>query len=105
MELKDNPLLQPEDYLTGYNESIEKMKNNPLLVSFEKLCYETFHTEPGKLLMEYLIEHYLLKCIPQAKGMSFQESAIWGDGYRTAFLTLRQNVFSHEQRIKAGAKE
>ena len=34
---KKNPLIEPENYFAGYQESIEKMKNNPQLIEWDKL--------------------------------------------------------------------
>lgn len=104
MELQDNPLLQQENFMSGYQESIDELKNHPELISFEKLCHAVFQTEDGKKLMEHIVEHYLLKPCPQAKNQTYQEACVFGEGFRYGYLLLRQNVLSHQQRIKAGAK-
>lgn len=101
MELKDNPLLQPEDFMSGYRESVEKLKNNPELISFDKLCYETFHTEMGKKFMEVVIERYLIPPLADRNSPNFPDMAVWSEGFKDAFRMIRGCIKSHQQRINA----
>ncbi len=102
MELQDNPLLQPEDYLGEYRENIEKMKNNPELVSFDKLCYELFHiNEMGKKFMEIAEKRYLIPSMINREAANYQLMVIWADGFKDAYRLIKQCVMSHQQRIQA----
>jgi len=103
MELKDNPLLKQEDYLSGYRESIENLKNKPELVQFDKFCYELFHmNEMGRKFMELVEERYLIPSMINREANNYQLMVIWADGFKDAFRMIKQNIMSHEQRIKAG---
>jgi len=106
MELKDNPLLKSEDYLSGYRESIENLKNRPELVSFDKLCYELFEAnELGRKFMHHIEDHFLIPSLVNRESGNYQLLVIWADGFKDAFRLLKQNVMSHDQRIKAGKSE
>ncbi len=102
MELKDNPLLQPEDFMGGYRESIEALKNNPDLISFDRLCYETFNSEMGKKFMEVIVDRYLLPPMADRTSPNFRVDAIWAEGFKDFGRMLRASIRSHEQRIQAG---
>jgi hypothetical protein len=103
MELKDNPLLQPEDFLQGYRDSIENLKNNPELISFDKLCYELFEqNELGKKFMQIAEERYLIPSIVNRESSNYKTMVIWADGFKDAFRLIKQGVLSHAQRINAG---
>jgi hypothetical protein len=104
MELKDNPLLQPEDFLSGYRDSIEDLKNKPELVSFEKLTYEVFATEQGKKFMEHVKEKFLIPSIVNREAPNYRELCVWADGFKDFARMLIQNILSHSQRIAAGTK-
>jgi hypothetical protein len=102
MELKDNPLLQQEDYAAGYKDSIQKLKNNPHIVAFDKLCYETFKMNAmGIKFMEYVEEHFLISGLVARTDPKYETLVIWADGFKDAFRTIRNSIKSHEQRIKA----
>jgi hypothetical protein len=101
MELKDNPLLQPEDYMSGYNESIEELKNKPEAVAFDKMCYELFGaSEMGKKFMQHVERSYLIPSLVQRGDANYQIMLLWADGFKDAFRLIKQCVMSHEQRIK-----
>lgn len=104
MRLEDNPLLKQEDYLAGYNENIQKLKNNPEYVAFDKLCYEVFSTEMGKTLLKTIEEKYLIPSLANKQHGNYAVLVIWADGFKDAFRTIRDCILSHEQRIKAEVK-
>lgn len=105
MELKDNPFLQQEDYAAGYRESIEKLKNHPEMLSFEKLCYALFHdTELGKKWMEEVERRYLIPSLVARESPQYQQLLIWSDGFKDFARMVKQCVMSHDQRIKAEIK-
>ena len=100
--IQDNPFLQPEDFFKGYNESIEKLKNDPNLVFFDKLCFELFYaTETGKKFIEFVTENYLIPPLADRNSPNFKVSAVWAEGFKDFGRMLRSSVKSHEQRIKA----
>lgn len=102
MKLENNPLLKQENYAAQYNENIEKLKNNPELVAFDKLCYELFHVnEMGVKFMEHVTERYLIPPMANRDAANFEKMAVWGEGFKDAFRVIRASVRSHEQRIKA----
>lgn len=103
MELKDNPLLQPEDYLSGYRESIEALKNKPEIIAFDKMCYELFSgSEMGKKFMQHVKDSYLIPSLVNRDAPNYDKLVIWADGFKDFGRMLVQCVMSHEQRIKAG---
>ncbi len=103
MELKDNPLLQPENYMAGYQESIDELKNRPELVSMDKLCYELFAmTDLGKKFMEVVQETFIDPPLADRNAPDFTIKVIWAEGVKDAFRTIKMHMKSHEQRIKAG---
>jgi hypothetical protein len=104
MELKDNPLLQQEDYLAGYKESIEALKNHPEMLAFDKLCYDVFMTEFGKKFMERVKERYLIPSLVNREQPNYKDLIIWADGFKDFPRMIIQHIMSHEQRIKAGNK-
>ena|ERR1700733_1623627 len=97
-----NSLIEPENYFKGYAESAEKLKNQPEILELDKLCYEVFeHYEPGKKLMEVLVNRFLLAPSSTPGSTTFDNEVKFGEGLRYAFLLLRNCVKSHKQRIMA----
>lgn len=105
MEYNINDLLQPEDYMKGYRESVEKLKNNPNLVLFDRLCYEVFSTDMGKRLIEYIKETYVYPSLASRDSANYQISVIWSDGFKDAFRMIINAIKQHDQRIKAGMNQ
>jgi hypothetical protein len=101
MELKDNPLLQPEDFTKGYRESIEALKNRPELIQFDKMCFELFNSELGKKFMEYVLENYVIPPMADRNSSNFSINAVWAEGFKDFARMLRASIKSHDQRIKA----
>jgi hypothetical protein len=97
-----NPLLEQENYFEGYNESINKLKNDPKVLEFDKLCYELFeNNQAGKRFIELVTERYLLAPSGMPGSPTYQNEVMWAEGVRYAFLLLRNGVMSHKQRIVA----
>ena len=102
MELKDNPLIKPEDFMADYRDSMEKLKNNPELVSFDKLCYELFEgNELGKEFIKLVKDRYLTPSLVNREANNYKELVIWADGFKDFGRMLLQGILSHSQRIKA----
>lgn len=104
MDPNDNPLLQPEDFMAPYKDSVEDMKNHPELVSFEKLCYDVSQTDSGRKLIDYLQDNWLMKGAGDPNHPNFKDLCIWKDGLNYLIMMIRNNVRSHQQRIAAGTK-
>lgn len=96
-----NPYIEPENYYEGYQQSIEKLKNNPDLIEFDKLCHLVFNTPDGKHLMEEIEKRYLIPALASPNHDNYKTNVIWAEGYKEAFRMLKHCVLSHEQRIKA----
>lgn len=99
-----NPYIQPHDYFKGYNESIEKLKNDPTRIEMDKLCYALFHEhELGKKFMELVEERYLMPALAQVGTPDYATRCIWAEGFKEAFRLLKNSVKQHKQRIKSEA--
>lgn len=100
-----NPYLEPTNYYDGYNESIEKHKQNPELLAFSKLCYEVLHhNEQGKILLNFLKTNYVLPSLVNINAPQYKEQCVWSEGYKDAFRLLMKAVDTHIEYIKAETK-
>ena len=101
MHIDDNPLLQPEDFLGGYRDSVEELKNRPELIQFDKMCYELFNSELGKKFMDYVLETWVIPPLCDRNSPYFSTSSVWSEGFKDFPRMLRGAIRSHEQRIQA----
>jgi hypothetical protein len=102
MKLEDNPLLKPEDYMAGYKDSIENLKNRPELISWDKMCYELFKmNKMGVKFLEYVEEKYLIPSLTNPDAANYSVKVIFTDGYKEAYRAIKRAIRSHEQRIQA----
>lgn len=102
MNPNDNPFLKPTDYYEGYKENIDKLKDNPLVCEFDKICYELFGIlEQGKEFLKVVEKRFLIPALAQRGSPSYAIDCIWADGFKDAFRHIIQCVESHNQRIKA----
>ncbi len=100
-----NPLLEPEDYFSGYRDSIEALKNNPELIEFDKLCFELFsQNEQGKRFLELVTQRYLIPALAKPGTATYQLDVMWAEGFKDFARMLVSSVRSHQQRIMAGIK-
>lgn len=100
-----NPLLEPENYLEGYNKSINDLKNNPEVIEFDKLCYEVFEaSEMGRKFIEFATNRFIIGSQITKGNPTYQLDVIWQEGFRDAYRMIMNHVQSHKQRIKSGAK-
>jgi hypothetical protein len=100
-----NPLLEPENYFEAYNKNIDKLKNDPLVVAFDKLCYEVFEaTEMGREFLKFATNRFLIGSQVTKGNPTYQVDVIWQEGFRDAYRMIMNHVQSHKQRIQAGAK-
>lgn len=106
MEIHDqpNPMLEPEDYSVGYQKNIDKLRNNPEVIAFDKLCYEVFDaSEVGKKFLEFAKERFLIQSQIARGSPTYKTDLVWQEGFRDSYRMILQAVMSHQQRIKAGA--
>lgn len=101
MSKKENPYIDPENYFQGYQDSIDKMKERPEFVEFDKLCHLVFGTPDGKHLMEEIERRYLLPALCSPTAPNYQTMVIYTEGFKDAFRSIKSVILSHEQRIKA----
>jgi hypothetical protein len=98
-----NPFMEPEDYLAGYKENIDKLKNQPESIAFDKLCYEVFEAqEIGKKFLEFATNRFLIHSQIAKGNPTYQLDVIWQEGFRDAYRMIINHVQSHKQRIEAG---
>jgi hypothetical protein len=100
-----NPFLQAEDYFSGYQKSIENLKNDPKLIEFDKLCFELFErNEQGKRFLQLITERYLIPSLAKPGTATYQLDVLWGEGFKEFGRMLLTSVRAHQQRILAGTK-
>jgi hypothetical protein len=99
--MENNPYIEPENYYAGYQESIDKLKNNPEYVEFDKLVHMVFGTPDGKLLLEEIDKRFLNPALISPNNPNYQIMVIYTEGYKEAFRHLKSCYLSHDQRIKA----
>ena len=96
-----NPYIDPENYFAGYQDSIDKMKERPEFVEFDKLCHLVFGTPDGKHLMEEIERRYLLPALCSPQSPNYSTMVIYTEGFKDAFRSIKSVIMSHDQRIKA----
>ena len=99
---KPNPYLEPENYFAGYNDCVQKLKENPALLEFSKLCYEVLHhNEQGRALLNFLVKNYVTPSLVNINAPQYKEQCIWSEGYKDAFRLLMKAVDTHVEYIKS----
>jgi len=99
--MSDNPYIDPYNHFTGYDASIEKLKNNPDLYEYGRLCYELFAVnEQGKIFMKKSEDRVLLPSLVHVNSPNFQIACLWAEGYKQAYRDIKLTVESHAQRLK-----
>ena len=102
MTPQENPYIKPTDYFEGYNESINKLKNNPEAIQFDRLCYELFEmTQLGKDFMTIVKDRFILPGLAKPGSATFQIDCIWAEGFKDFPRTILGHIRSHQQRIQA----
>jgi len=98
-----NPFLEQEDFFAGYKKNIDNLKNNPMIIEFDKLCYELFAmNDMGKRWMELIKERYIIPSLAKAGTATYQIDVIWGEGFKDFGRMIIMALAAHEQRIIAG---
>jgi len=98
----NNPLINLGNPFQGYNDSIEKFKNDPELVAFDRMCYELFeHNELGRKFMEWIMINKILPSSSEKNSPFYQVHILWGEGYKDFWRDIYKAIISHKQRIQA----
>ena len=101
-ELK-NPILEQENYHAEYQDSIDKLRNDPRFIEFDKLVYEVFEMNPqGKRLLELMKEKYLTWAISDRKNPYYEREVLWAEGFKDAWREILGMIRGHQQRNAAG---
>lgn len=101
-----NPILQQENFYSGYQKSIEDLKNSPESIEFDKLCYEIFEMNAqGKRFLELVKERYVVPAIVSRGTPTYQIDVIWAEGFKEFPRLCLSAIHAHKQRIIAGTKK
>ncbi len=101
----DNPLLQPENYYEGYNDSIKQNSTQSESIELDKLCFHVFGmSEDGLKLMQILKDRFIYCSTPCSLNANFETSAVYYEGYREAFRQLIAAVENYKMRMEYEAK-
>ncbi len=100
--MNDKTLLPgQEDYWAGYQESIDKLRNDPETISFDQLCFEVFNSKEGKKLLEYFESNIVMGAVPSKIDNNFDKSCIYYEGYRQGFRQIIHAVKNYQLRKEA----
>lgn len=106
MDIKDNPYINPANYLDGYQESLDKLRQNKDVIQFDKLCFEVLETTPqGRKLQQLFKDRFIYTSTPAQLNTNYDFACIFYEGFREAFRHLLANVESYRQRKEHEAKE
>ncbi len=98
-----NPILEQENYAKQYQENIDALKNQPMLVELDKLCYEVFEKfEPGKKFLEIAKERWLIPALADKRSPTYNTEVTWAEGFKEFIRFILSCVIAHKQRIEAG---
>lgn len=96
-----NPFLEPENFYEGYQENIDKLRNNKQAIELDKLSYLVFSTEDGKKFMNEITERFLIPGFVHPNSPGVRDAAVYYEGFKEAFRVIRNCIRAHEQRIEA----
>jgi hypothetical protein len=97
-----NPILEQEDYFKQYKESIDKMRNDPTVIEFDKLTYELFKmNEQGKRWMEIITQRYLIPALAKPGTATYQLDIMWAEGFKDFPRMILMAIQAHDQKIQA----
>lgn len=104
MDINENPYLMPENFLSGYEESMKQNKESGV-IEFDALCYNVFMmNEDGKKLLELFKERFIFPATPGNASSNYDQACIYYEGYREAFRGLILAVQSYQLRKDSEAK-
>lgn len=99
-----NPFLEPENYLEGYQKSIDKLRNSSKAVELDKLCFHTFTSDSGKKLVDECKNRFLIPGLYSPRETNAEMVGAYFEGFKEGIRMLMINcVKSHEERVKGEA--
>ncbi len=103
MELHENPYLQQEDYLAGYQENIERFREYGKAQSQKQIDAADIAMQQaqGKKFIDLIKERYLLPSLAHYTETNYKNVILWGEGFKDFPRMILNCIRSHEQRIKA----
>ena len=105
MRPEDNPYINPENYMSGYQDSINKLGENKENIEFDKLCFHVFcMNEDGKRLLEIFKERFIMPAVPGISNPHYDKICMYYEGYKNAFRDLIASVRSYQERKDHEAK-
>jgi len=96
-----NPFLKEENYYAGYQENIDKLKDKPEAMMWDKLCYLVFSTPDGKAFINEVKERFLLPGFVHPNNTNANYAAVYFEGFKEFGRMILNSIKSHEQRIQA----
>ncbi len=99
MDINDNPYIASTNYMAGYQDSIDKIKEDKNVIDVERLCFETFVAcKSGKKLINVLTERYINAATPAQLGPNYADACIYFEGFSGALRMLIQGANSYKDR-------
>jgi len=99
-----NPYIEPENYYEPLNDNIKKLKENPELIAFNKLCYEIFlQNFFGIELMKILIEKFFFSKRIEPGQPNYSIACIHLEGARDLITEMKNCANNHLKYINAEA--
>ena len=99
---QNNSILEPEDYFKQYKENINRMKNDPHVIEFDKLVYELFKlNEQGRRFMDIITKRYLIPALAKPGTATYQLDVMWAEGFKDFARMILMAIQSHDQKILA----
>ena len=97
---KENPFIEPENYWSQYNESMDKAGSDKSSLEFAKLCFLIFENENGKALMKMIDDNILMPNLVPIGTNNYSQVSTYYEGYKEAFRLLKMSIQSHKDYIK-----
>lgn len=106
MSQSKNPYIEPENYFSGYEESMKEIEKLQGHVELDRLCYEVLGvSESAKKLMEILKDRFICAPTPVKINAHYETACVYYEGWRAALRYLHTLVESYKQRKDFEAKE
>lgn len=99
---KPNPYIDSYNYLSGYQDSVEKLKQDTKVTEFGRLCHNIFFmTDDGKRFMELLVDNYLIPSLVNRDNPNYEIACVYAEGFKAAYRHLKTCAETHANYIKS----
>jgi hypothetical protein len=99
MNPEDNPYIAPQNYLSGYQDSLNQFQETANQIELDRLCFEVFvANETGRKLMEVIKSRYIHTATPFKIGPDYKYACIYYEGLRQAYRGLEELAMSYKHR-------